>query len=88
MDILKMITELRSERAAIEQALLVLERLAGSHGKRRGRPPAWLSAAKSGAGGIDSGAKRTVSPEARKRMAAAQKKRWAQVRKAQTADKS
>ena len=88
MDILKMITELRSERAAIEQALLVLERLAGSHGKRRGRPPAWLSAAKSGAAGSDSGAKRTVSPEARKRMAAAQKKRWAQVRKAQSADKS
>jgi len=88
MDILKMITELRSERAAIEQALLVLERLAGSHGKRRGRPPAWLSAAKSGAVGSDSGPKRTVSPEARKRMAAAQKKRWAQVRKAQSADKS
>jgi hypothetical protein len=88
MDILKMITELRSERAAIEQALLVLERLAGSHGKRRGRPPAWLSAAKSGAGVSDSGAKRSVSPEARKRMAAAQKKRWAQVRKAQAADKS
>jgi hypothetical protein len=88
MDILKMITELRSERAAIEQALLVLERLAGSHGKRRGRPPAWLSAAKSGTGGSNGGAKRTVSPEARKRMAAAQKKRWAQVRKAQAADKS
>ena len=88
MDILKMITELRSERAAIEQALLVLERLAGSHGKRRGRPPAWLSAAKSGVAGGDGGAKRTVSPEARKRMAAAQKKRWAQVRKAQAADKS
>lgn len=88
MDILKMITELRSERAAIEQALLVLERLAGSHGKRRGRPPAWLSAAKSGASGSDGGAKRTVSPEARKRMAAAQKKRWAQARKAQGSDKS
>ena len=86
MDILKMITELRSERAAIEQALLVLERLAGSHGKRRGRPPAWLSAAKSGAAGGNGVAKRTVSPEARKRMAAAQKKRWAQVRKAQAAD--
>ncbi|HEV8146620.1 MAG TPA: hypothetical protein VGP79_09575 [Bryobacteraceae bacterium] len=83
-----MITELRSERAAIEQALLVLERLAGSHGKRRGRPPAWLSAAKSGAAGSDSGAKRTVSPEARKRMAAAQKKRWAQARKSQASDKS
>ena len=87
MDILKMITELRSERAAIEQALLVLERLAGSHGKRRGRPPAWLTAAKATGGG-NSGVKRTVSPEARKRMAAAQKKRWAQVRKAQAADKS
>ncbi len=79
MDVLKMIAELRSERAALEQALLVLERLASSHGKRRGRPPAWLTAAKASAGGAP---KRTVSPEARKRMAAAQKKRWALARKA------
>jgi hypothetical protein len=80
MDILKMIAELRAERESIEQALLVLERLASSHGKRRGRPPAWLAAAKV----TSIGPKRTVSPEARKRMAAAQRKRWAAARKAQT----
>ncbi len=81
MDILKMIAELRAERQSIEQAVVVLERLASSHGKRRGRPPAWLAAAK--VTPIETTAKRTVSPEARKRMAAAQRKRWAAARKAQ-----
>ncbi len=81
MDVLKMIAALRSERAAIDEALLVLERLAGSHGKRRGRPPAWMSAIRAAA---PSGGKRTrvMSAETRKKMADAQKKRWAASRKA------
>ena len=37
-----MIAELRAERAGIEDALAALERLARSHGKRRGRPPNWM----------------------------------------------
>ena len=41
-----MLTELRSEREHIEQAILVLERLAQGQGKRRGRPPAWMSQTK------------------------------------------
>jgi hypothetical protein len=42
MDIYKMLAELRGEREHIEEAILTLERLAGSRGHRRGRPPSWL----------------------------------------------
>jgi hypothetical protein len=48
MDILKMLAELRGEREQIEQAILVIERLASGHGKR-GRPPAWMTAANTNA---------------------------------------
>jgi hypothetical protein len=44
MDITKMLDELRAERAQVEEAILVLERLAAGRGRRRGRPPAWMSA--------------------------------------------
>jgi hypothetical protein len=43
MDVTKILAELRDERAQIEEAILSLERLAQGRGKRRGRPPAWLS---------------------------------------------
>jgi len=43
MDVNKMLQELRNEREQIEEAILTLERLARGRGKRRGRPPAWLS---------------------------------------------
>jgi len=46
MDILKMLAELRTEREGIEQAILVLERLASGRGRRRGRPPKWMTGAK------------------------------------------
>jgi len=76
-----MIAALRAERLAIDEALVVLERLAGSHGKRRGRPPAWMAAMRTGSAPA---AKRTrvMSAETRKKMADAQKKRWAAYRKA------
>jgi hypothetical protein len=45
MDILKMLAELRQERAQIEEAMVVLQRLSLGQGKRRGRPPAWMTAA-------------------------------------------
>jgi hypothetical protein len=45
MDIQKMLAELREQRDQIEQAILVLERLALGQGKRRGRPPAWMASA-------------------------------------------
>ena len=45
MELTKVIAELRAERAAIDEALAALDRIArASVGKRRGRPPAWLTA--------------------------------------------
>jgi hypothetical protein len=41
-----MLADLRQEREQIEEAILTLERLSRGHGKRRGRPPAWMSALK------------------------------------------
>jgi len=41
-----MLAELKAEREGIEQAILVLERIAMGRGKRRGRPPAWMKTAK------------------------------------------
>ena len=46
MDITKMLEELRSEREGVEQAILVLERIAVGRGRRRGRPPAWTQTVK------------------------------------------
>jgi hypothetical protein len=45
MDVTKILAELRAEREQVEQAILSLERLARGRGNRRGRPPAWMSAA-------------------------------------------
>jgi hypothetical protein len=45
MDVLKMLAELQQERAQIEEAIIVIERMAQGKGKRRGRPPAWMAAA-------------------------------------------
>jgi hypothetical protein len=41
-----MLAELRSDREQIEEAIMTLERLARGRGKRRGRPPAWMSQTK------------------------------------------
>ena len=38
-----MLAELRLEREHIEEAIMTLERLARGRGRRRGRPPAWMS---------------------------------------------
>jgi len=45
MDVSKILTELREERRQIEEAITSLERLATGRGKRRGRPPSWMSQA-------------------------------------------
>ena len=45
MDVSKILAELKAEREQIEEAILSLERLARGRGRRRGRPPAWMSAA-------------------------------------------
>jgi hypothetical protein len=43
MDVSKILSELKAERAQIEEAILSLERLARGRGNRRGRPPAWMT---------------------------------------------
>jgi hypothetical protein len=48
MDIGKVLDELRQELHQVDEAILNLERMAVGAGKRRGRPPAWLLAAKEG----------------------------------------
>ena len=45
MDITKMLSELRSERGQIEEAIIVLQRSAMGGKKRRGRPPKWMTQA-------------------------------------------
>ena len=44
MDVNKMLAELRQEREQLDEAIMILERLARGRGKRRGRPPAWMTA--------------------------------------------
>jgi len=46
MDVSKILAELRQEREQIEEAIMSLERLARGRGKRRGRPPAWMTEVK------------------------------------------
>jgi hypothetical protein len=46
MDINKMLEELRTERENIEQTIIVLERMGRGQGKRRGRPPKWMTGVK------------------------------------------
>jgi hypothetical protein len=43
MDILKMLADLRQEREQLGEAIIALERLASGLGRRRGRPPFWLT---------------------------------------------
>jgi hypothetical protein len=46
MDVAKILEELKSERLQIESAIESLERLALGRGRRRGRPPGWMTEAK------------------------------------------
>ena len=46
MDVTKILAELRQEREQIEEAIMSLERLARGRGRRRGRPPAWMTEVK------------------------------------------
>jgi hypothetical protein len=82
MDILKILAELRSEKERLEEAILTIERLASGHlGKRRGRPPKWMANAKDATALFVAPKKRRkFSASTRKRMAEAQRKRWAAKR--------
>jgi hypothetical protein len=48
MDIVKIISALREEERQLDLAIMSLERLAMGSGRRRGRPPAWMTALKAG----------------------------------------
>jgi hypothetical protein len=84
MDFARLLVELHAERQRLDQAIGALERVAQTIVKRKGRKPKWLAEAQAGGSSASAlsggGKKRFVSPEARKRMAEAQKRRWAKVR--------
>jgi hypothetical protein len=46
VDINRMLNDLRTEREQLSEAILVLERLSLGEGKRRGRPPKWMTEVK------------------------------------------
>ncbi len=83
MDFVKILAELRQEGEQLQEAILVIEHLAMGQGKPRGRPPAWMAEAQHESASQRPRKKRVVTPEARAKMAAAQKRRWEAYRKAQ-----
>ena len=81
MDLTKIIAELREQKLALEQTMIMLERLARSQGKRRGRPPTFLSKlSQASPTGLTRRKRRPFSAATRKKMAASQRKRWAAIR--------
>ena len=81
MNVTLIISQLREERTALDEAIAVLERIARTGPRGRGRPPSWMSGAPSGDGG-DAGPKRVFSAATKKKMAEAQRRRWEAYRKA------
>jgi hypothetical protein len=79
VDVHRILAELRTEKQRLEEAILTVERLAsGQMGKRRGRPPKWMASVKAAtAAPPEPKSKRKFSAATRKRMAEAQRKRWA-----------
>jgi len=69
----QMLLDLRSERDRVDEAIVVLERLAIGAGKRRGRPPLWMKRAAAAA----PVKRKPFSAETRRKMAQSQKARWA-----------
>jgi len=83
MNLNQMILDLRAERDDLTAAMAVLEGIAHSRGKRRGRPPAWLANLPELK--KQDRPKRTMSAATKKKMALAQRKRWAAAKKAKEA---
>jgi hypothetical protein len=79
MNITKMLSELRQEREQIEEAIVVLERIAASGPRRRGRPPKWMTGAPPSRGGSKTYRR---NAEMRERMRIAQRERRAREKKA------
>lgn len=81
MNVQQMIAELTAEREALTAAMSVLERIAQSRGKRRGRPPAWLAGVSAMKVQDQARPKRVLSAATKRKMALAQRKRWAAAKK-------
>ena len=83
MEVNAILAQLRAERDQINAAILSLETLARGGGKRRGRPPKWMTAVNTeaaapvGDGTPGYRVPRKFSAEAIARMAEAQRRRWA-----------
>ena len=71
MNLTKILTELHTERARLDRAIAAIESI-DSTGRRKGRPAGVASAPKR---------RRRMSAVARKKIAAAQRARWAAWRK-------
>ena len=61
MDVNRIIAELRGELTQMNELIMALERIAYTR-KRRGRPPAWLTAAAKASEGADAAPKRRGRP--------------------------
>lgn len=82
MNILKMLKDLRAEVDRFNEAIVVLERLAAGRGNRRGRKPNWMKKVDEEMPQSHQHKKYKLSAKTRKRMAKAQKQRWAAMKRA------
>jgi hypothetical protein len=67
MDLEAILKQLREERDQLEVSILAMERLQIGQGKRRGRPPAWLTAVKTAAVKAPAGSKKRGRPKGSKK---------------------
>src|SRR3954471_21814122 len=105
MEVTKMLADLRQQRMNIDTAIRAMEALAiGGTGKRRGRPPAWMSAMRRQtpvadiseaaptkqrkANGNATKTGRTFSRAQKKAASVRMKKMWAKRKKPTTAAKA
>jgi hypothetical protein len=75
MNLTLIIDQLRAERAALDEAIAIFERIGQSGTRGPGRPEKRLSAGKSGS-------KRVFNGATRAKMAEGQRRRWEAYRKA------
>ena len=68
---------LESQRHKLEEQIAQVRSMLGGRAGKPAKAPVWVSSANGGG----TPKKRILSPEARQRIAAAQKKRWAAYRK-------
>ena len=84
MDVTKIVAEIDAEIARLQEARAAIVSLNGSAaatGKRRGRPKGSVNVAKPARAATSAKKKRNLSPEGRKKIQEAMKRRWAERRK-------